>query len=163
MWSNSRTHSFRAKPKPPASEQKLSSVSANNCLKYFRSSFLHQIIKSTRYYKMASRVLDEFIIQEVARTCPESFIAFHKCMDDPAIRDKANCDKHQLDLQACIKNEVTVYHKIEKNCSNAILKYQDCLMKDTEGNSSSKCYEPLKDLRSCAMNVIDSAQRDSKK
>lgn len=108
---------------------------------------------------MTSRVLDEFVIQEVARTCPESFLAFHKCMDDPSIKDKAECDKHQLALQTCIKNEVTVYHRIEKNCSKAIMKYQDCLMKDTEGNSSSKCYNRLTELRSCAMNVIDTVQK----
>jgi hypothetical protein len=112
---------------------------------------------------MASRVLDEFIIQEVARTCPESFVGFHRCLDDPSVKDKSECGKHQAALQKCIKTKVTVYRHIENSCSDNIIKYQDCLMKDTEGNSSSKCYTQLKDLRECAMNVIDNEQQKNKK
>lgn len=108
---------------------------------------------------MASRVLDEFIIQEVARTCPEPFLNFHKCMEDPTITDKSACASHQMELQKCIKNEVTVYRHIEERCNEAISKYQDCLMKDTEGNSSSKCYNELVTLRECAMGVIKDEQQ----
>lgn len=110
---------------------------------------------------MASRVLDEFIIQEVARTCPESFLGYHTCMEDPSVQDKAQCSQHQLALQKCIKTKVTVYKQIEKSCSSAINRYQDCLVKDTDGNSSSKCFPQLKDLRECAMGVIDTEHKNS--
>lgn len=110
---------------------------------------------------MASRVLDEYIIQEVARTCPEPFLGFHRCMEDPAIKDKSECATFQRDLQHCVKTQVTVYHRIESKCSDIIQKYQTCLMKDTEGNTSSKCYTELKGLRECAMGVIqDEQQKD---
>lgn len=149
-----------------ASNENIALVLSFNQIHTFRSTILfhrRQHHAQIVALKMASRVLDEFIIQEVARTCPESFLAFHKCMEDPAIRDKNQCDKHQLDLQRCIKNEVTVYQRIEKNCADVIMKYQDCLLKDTEGNSSSKCYTQLTDLRSCAMNIIDTEQKNSAK
>lgn len=110
---------------------------------------------------MATRVLDEYIIQEVARTCPESFLGYHRCMEDPSITDKSKCSKFQRDLQDCVKNQVTVYHTIETNCSDVIQKYQNCIMKDTEGNSSSKCYSELKNLRECAMGVIGDEQQKS--
>lgn len=109
---------------------------------------------------MASRVLDEFIIQEVARSCPEPFLNYHKCIDDPSIQDKSQCSKYQTELQKCIKTKVTVYHDIEKNCAKTISSFQDCLTKDTEGNASSKCYNQLKELRDCAMNVIDKSQKN---
>lgn len=82
-------------------------------------------------------------------------------MEDPSIRDKSQCASHQLALQKCIKNEVTVYRNIEANCSETIAKYQDCIMKDTEGNSSSKCYNELVSLRECAMNTIKDEQEKS--
>lgn len=111
---------------------------------------------------MASRVLDEFVIQEVAKTCPEPFVNFHKCLEDPTIKDKNQCAEFQLALQKCVKTQVTVYRHIEENCSEKIMKYQDCIMKDTEGNSSSKCFDYLKDLRDCAMGVIQTDGKMSK-
>lgn len=110
---------------------------------------------------MASRVLDDYIIQEVARTCPESFLGYHRCMDDPTITDKSKCAKFQRDLQECVKTQVTVYHKIESKCNSIIEKYQTCLMNDKEGNATSNCYTELKDLRECAMNVIGDEQQKS--
>lgn len=110
---------------------------------------------------MTSRVLDEFIIQEVARTCPEPFLGFHKCMEDPAITDKSACATYQRSLQQCIKTQVTVYRHIENTCADKIHNYQDCIMKDNESNSSSKCYLQLKELRECAMGVIGEEQGKS--
>ncbi|KAG0689313.1 hypothetical protein C6P40_005208 [Pichia californica] len=112
---------------------------------------------------MASRVLDDYIIQEVARQCPEPFLGFHRCMDDPSITDKSKCANFQHDLQKCVKTQVTVYHRIESKCSKIIDKYQNCLLKDTDGNTTSKCYTELKDLRECAMSVIDTEQKNSTK
>lgn len=110
---------------------------------------------------MASRVLDEFIIKEVAKTCPESFLGFHKCMDDPTVTDKSECSKYQKDLQECIKTKVNVYHNIEAKCASVIHNYQDCLALDNEGNSSSKCYSQLTDLRACALAVISNNQKNA--
>lgn len=110
---------------------------------------------------MTSRVLDDFIIQEVARTCPEPFLGYHRCIEDPTVIDKSACATFQKDLQECVKTQVTVYRQIEDKCSKLIANYQNCIMKDTEGNSSSKCFDELKNLRGCALSVIDNEHKAS--
>lgn len=100
-----------------------------------------------------SRVLDDIILEDVAKTCPEPFVGYHKCMESPEVRDKRKCAKYQVALQKCVREDVPSFQKIQRKCSKIIQSYSSCLQKNRD-NYSSKCYTQLRDLRICAAKQV---------
>ncbi|GME84688.1 unnamed protein product [Ambrosiozyma monospora] len=95
-----------------------------------------------------SRVLDQIILEDVAKTCPEPFLNYNKCIQSKNPNSE-ECIKHQFELQKCVKTQVPSFQKIQNECSRIIRNYESCLMKNQE-NSSSKCIDELTELRQCA-------------
>lgn len=100
-----------------------------------------------------SRVLDDIIMEDVAKACPESFLGFNKCMQSPEVRDKRDCIKFQVALQKCVREDVKSFQRIQKNCTEMISKYEHCLQNNST-NYSSKCFDEFKQVRLCAAKQV---------
>lgn len=96
-----------------------------------------------------STVLDQIMLEDIARHCPQQFLSFHQCMARPPT--ETDCAMEQQNLSRCIKNSVPVFQKIHGLCSGKLQAYEACLkMNGTAG----KCELDLKSLRDCAQGAV---------
>ena len=49
-----------------------------------------------------SGLLDQILLEDIARHCPQQFLAFHQCMSKPS-PDANLCGLEQYNLAGCIK------------------------------------------------------------
>lgn len=89
-------------------------------------------------------LLDQVLIENIARNCPQEYLAFHQCMAKP---DEQHCSLQQYNLAGCIKRQVPAFQRIQKVCAGKLQAYEACLR--TSG-SKSKCEHELASLRQCA-------------
>ncbi|ODV79134.1 uncharacterized protein CANTADRAFT_52186 [Suhomyces tanzawaensis NRRL Y-17324] len=92
-----------------------------------------------------SGALDQALMEDIARHCPQQFLAFHKCMSNGG----TGCDKEQFELAGCIKQQVPSFQKIQGECAAKLKEYESCL-KGTED-----CSSQLLELRKCATGTIE--------
>lgn len=93
-----------------------------------------------------SGLLDQLLIEDIARNCPQEYLAFHQCMGR-STPDENNCALQQYNLAGCIKKLVPAFQRIQSICAGKLQAYEACLR--TSG-SKKKCEFELKDLRDCA-------------
>jgi hypothetical protein len=100
---------------------------------------------------MSSSVLDQILLEDIARYCPHQFLAFHQCMgkrqDDPN-----SCALEQYNLAGCIKKVVPSFQKIQGLCAGKLQAYEACLK--MAGNDVKKCNHELQSLRECALGTV---------
>lgn len=94
-----------------------------------------------------SSVLDQILLEDIARYCPQQFLAFHQCMST----DK-DCDQQQGQLASCIKRSVPSFQKIHTVCAGKLQGYEACLRMNN--SDVSKCQKDLTELRECAFKSI---------
>ncbi|KAH3664253.1 hypothetical protein OGAPHI_004605 [Ogataea philodendri] len=98
-------------------------------------------------------VLDDIILQDVAKSCGAQFRNYHECILAPD-GDAKKCLPLQDELQNCVKNDVPSFQRIQKNCATKIAEFESCLKK----GSSISCSDQLKALRSCALQQVESSK-----
>jgi hypothetical protein len=94
-----------------------------------------------------SSVLDQILLEDIARYCPQQFLAFHQCMSTDE-----NCDHQQFQLAGCIKKSVPTFQTIHTICAGKLQAYEACLKMN--GNNMEKCKDDLQLLRECALKSI---------
>lgn len=97
-----------------------------------------------------SNALDQIMIEDIARNCPQQFLAFHQCMAKPPL--EADCVVEQRNLSGCIKTSVPVFQKIHGQCAGKLQAYEACLR--TNGSDRQKCELDLQTLRECATGAV---------
>lgn len=96
---------------------------------------------------MSSGLLDQILLEDIARYCPEQFLGFHKCMSNP----QRDCNQEQFQLAGCIKTQVPAFQKIQGICAGKLQAYEACLK--TNKNAKS-CQGDLDELRLCAFSSL---------
>lgn len=94
-----------------------------------------------------SNALDQLLLEDIARNCPQQFLAFHQCMTKPD-PDPENCAVPQFHLAGCIKKEVPAFQRIQGQCAGKLQAYEACLKGNK--NDPKRCQGDLKILRQCA-------------
>lgn len=94
-----------------------------------------------------SSLLDQVLLEDIAKFCPTSFLRFHQCMST----DK-DCGQEQAELARCIKSKVPSFEKIHQNCDGLLKDYESCLVKSE--SDTSKCKDDLEALRNCSFNAV---------
>lgn len=94
--------------------------------------------------------LDQIMMEDIARHCPQQFLAFHQCMSKPP--SEADCVVEQRNLSSCIRLLVPVFQKIHGECASKLQAYETCL----RGNNSDmkQCAGELQSLRDCATGAV---------
>lgn len=95
-------------------------------------------------------LLDQVLMEDIARQCPQKLFAFHQCMQQP--QSVASCVDEQKALTECIK-EVPAYNRIQGQCADKLQEYELCL----RGSSGAVlvCQPQLKALRECSAKALD--------
>lgn len=97
-----------------------------------------------------SNALDQIMMEDIAKNCPQQFLAFHQCMSKPP--SEADCVVEQKNLSMCIKTNVPVFQKINGECADKLKGYEACLR--ANDSDRSKCELALKALRQCAVGAV---------
>lgn len=97
---------------------------------------------------MSSGLLDQILLDDIAKCCPQQFLEFHQCMSKPDL----NCDLQQVNLARCIKTKVPSFQKIQGICAGKLQAYEACLR--TNGNNTKRCQADLDELRECAFGSL---------
>lgn len=97
-----------------------------------------------------SAVLDQAMFEDIAKNCPNQFLAFHKCMSKPP--EEADCVQEQVDLSRCVKTKVPVFQQIQATCGGKLQAYEACLRMNQ--SDQKKCGHELQSLRACAEKVV---------
>lgn len=97
-----------------------------------------------------SAVLDQIMLEDVARCCPQQFLAFHQCMSKPPL--EADCVHEQRNLSRCIKTGVPAFQKVHKMCAGKLQTYEACLR--SNNSNVGPCDPDLKALRECALGAV---------
>ncbi|KAG5356372.1 Mitochondrial intermembrane space cysteine motif-containing protein [Yarrowia sp. B02] len=104
-----------------------------------------------------SMLLDQALVEDVARYCPEQFLNYHKCLSGG---DVTKCFEEQEKLSTCVKTSVPTFIKILKDCDKHLKAYENCLRANQ--NSRSECFDKLQEMRKCSANAIDIAKAEEK-
>ncbi|SCU78583.1 LANO_0A03378g1_1 [Lachancea nothofagi CBS 11611] len=97
-----------------------------------------------------SNALDQFIMEDVAKNCPQQFIEYHKCVSKNR-EDPSQCAFRQKDLSVCIKQNVPSVQKVMSHCGSLMAKYESCLRENMESRTiNEKCVPLLLEMRECA-------------
>ncbi|KAH3682907.1 hypothetical protein WICPIJ_006122 [Wickerhamomyces pijperi] len=96
-----------------------------------------------------SNFLDQLLMEDIARYCPTTFVAYHKCISANRTNPAA-CNKEQFELSQCIKSDVPSLKLILTECDSKLKNYSDCMMKG-EGKG---CEDSLKEIRDCAEQFV---------
>ncbi|EGV65625.1 hypothetical protein CANTEDRAFT_96744 [Yamadazyma tenuis ATCC 10573] len=96
---------------------------------------------------MSSGVLDQILLEDLARYCPQQFLSFHQCMSKPG-----DCDVEQAQLVGCIKTKAPSFQKIQSFCAGKLQAYDACLR--TNGMNPDRCKSDLGELRDCAFGCV---------
>lgn len=99
-----------------------------------------------------SSVLDQILLEDIARFCPNQFLAFHQCMAKPSAENKY-CAMEQYNLSMCIRKDVPSFQKIQGVCAGKLQAYEACLKMN--GSDVKKCSDDLKSLRDCAFDSLE--------
>lgn len=102
--------------------------------------------------EVQSGLLDQILLEDIARHCPQQFLAFHQCMSKPK-PDPRECALEQYNLAGCIKKDVPAFQKIQGICAGKLQAYEACLK--MTGNSNTRCADDLQSLRDCAFGTLD--------
>lgn len=97
-----------------------------------------------------SAALDQLMMEDIARNCPQQFIAFHQCMSKPP--SESDCVIEQQNLSRCIKTAVPVFQKIQGLCAGKLQALEMCLKVNM--NDQSRCDADQKSLRECALGAV---------
>lgn len=97
--------------------------------------------------------LDQFLLEDIARHCPQQFLSFHQCMSQEK-PDPKLCAQEQANLSKCIKSSVPSFQRIQNQCAGKMQAYDACLRMNK--SNTQKCSDDLKGLRDCAFDTIDS-------
>ncbi|ODV92749.1 hypothetical protein CANCADRAFT_92619 [Tortispora caseinolytica NRRL Y-17796] len=98
---------------------------------------------------MEGLILDQAMIEEVAKYCPDQFLNLHKCIGDGKASGKpVNCWNQQSQLSSCVKSKVPSFKKIKTDCGEQFEAYKNCIKKDPEFKTT--CFDQLQDLRECS-------------
>ncbi|RLV95249.1 Mitochondrial intermembrane space cysteine motif-containing protein MIX14 [Spathaspora sp. JA1] len=96
-------------------------------------------------------LLDQILLEDIARNCPHEFLAFHQCMTLPE-PDPEQCSQQQQQLAKCIRTAVPSFQKIQGECAGKLQVYETCLRIN---NSNTKaCSSELQSLRNCAFGTL---------
>ncbi|AAS50674.1 ABL097Cp [Eremothecium gossypii ATCC 10895] len=94
--------------------------------------------------------LDQFVMEDVAKHCPNEFMQYHKCISMNH-EDPSQCDFRQRDLAVCIKQKVPVVQDIMKHCSAQMQRYEQCIRDHMESRTiNENCLGLMAEMRSCA-------------
>ncbi|ODQ61594.1 hypothetical protein WICANDRAFT_25266 [Wickerhamomyces anomalus NRRL Y-366-8] len=99
-----------------------------------------------------SNILDQLLVEDIARYCPQNFLNFHKCISQNHANPQ-NCAPQQIELSKCIKSEVPSLQKVMTNCGHLLKEYETCLK--TNIAEQGKCLPLLGQVRDCASESID--------
>ncbi|KAK6457912.1 uncharacterized protein RJT20DRAFT_125793 [Scheffersomyces xylosifermentans] len=99
-----------------------------------------------------SGLLDQILLEDIARYCPQQFLAFHTCMSKE-VPDPDSCAKEQYGLAGCIKKTVPSFNKIQTVCAGKLQAYEACLRNNN--SDTKKCESDLSELRDCAFGTLD--------
>lgn len=91
-----------------------------------------------------SQFLDQILLDDIAKNCPQEFLNFHKCMSQP----EKQCVEEQMGLSKCIKTLVPSFQKIQGVCAGKLQAYEACL------KSKGQCQNDLQELRDCAFGSL---------
>lgn len=94
--------------------------------------------------------LDQILLEDIARYCPQKFLAFHQCMSRPETPE--GCIKEQMELTNCVRTEVPAFQKIQGACAGKLQEYEACLT--SNGHDQKKCALELLTLRECATGTL---------
>lgn len=94
--------------------------------------------------------LDQIMMEDIARNCPQQFLAFHQCMSKPP--SEADCVLEQKNLSLCIKTSVPVFQRIQGLCAGKLQAYEACLRMNASNQGA--CEGDLKSLRDCALGAV---------
>ncbi|PVH16682.1 uncharacterized protein CXQ87_004978 [Candidozyma duobushaemuli] len=97
-----------------------------------------------------SGLLDQAMVEDIARHCPGEFLAFHKCMAKPP--SEADCVVEQMALTKCVKSKVPLFQQIQNTCAGKLQAYEACLK--SNNSNQKKCQADLQSLRECASGVV---------
>ncbi|CEP61192.1 Mix14p LALA0_S02e08790g [Lachancea lanzarotensis] len=97
-----------------------------------------------------SNALDQFIMEDVARNCPQQFMEYHKCVsknrEDPTL-----CAYRQRDLSMCIRQKVPSVQKVMSHCGSLMAQYETCLRENMDSRTiNENCIPLLNKMRQCA-------------
>ncbi|ODQ66051.1 hypothetical protein NADFUDRAFT_51323 [Nadsonia fulvescens var. elongata DSM 6958] len=104
-----------------------------------------------------SMLLDQTLVEDVARYCPEKFLDYHRCM---AAGDSAKCLNEQVALTECVKTQVPSFVKIVQDCGDKLKAYENCLRENIKDRSV--CAPQLKSMRECSEKAISLAKDEKK-
>ncbi|KAK6197460.1 uncharacterized protein RJT21DRAFT_56961 [Scheffersomyces amazonensis] len=99
-----------------------------------------------------SGILDQILLEDIARHCPHQFLAFHNCMSKPD-PDPEFCDTQQRQLASCIKTVVPSFQRIQTQCVAKLNAYESCLK--SNNSKAEKCSPELQSLRDCALGSLN--------
>ncbi|KAK6465498.1 hypothetical protein DFJ63DRAFT_23674 [Scheffersomyces coipomensis] len=98
-----------------------------------------------------SGLLDQILLEDIARYCPHQFLSFHNCLSKPD-PDPDFCQSQQVELSKCIKRSVPSFQKIQNECRGKLQAYEACLK--INNSKTEKCSQDLSDLRDCAFGTL---------
>ncbi|VVT56200.1 uncharacterized protein SAPINGB_P004890 [Magnusiomyces paraingens] len=102
-----------------------------------------------------SMLLDQALVEDVARFCPNYFLAYHQCL---AKGDASKCLKEQEQLSSCVRTEVPSFVKILSECAHHMKEYENCIKENT--NIRTKCFDQLQAVRQCSAKSINAKESE---
>lgn len=96
-----------------------------------------------------SNILDQLLMEDIARYCPTAFVSYHNCISSNR-SDPTVCNKQQFELSQCIKSEVPSLKQILTECDSKLKNYSECMMK----GKGKGCELELKEIRECAEQFV---------
>ncbi|SCU80382.1 LADA_0B07030g1_1 [Lachancea dasiensis] len=104
-----------------------------------------------------SSSLDQFIMEDVAKNCPQQFMEYHKCVAKNR-EDPSQCGFRQRDLAVCIRQKVPSVQKVMSHCGSLMANYEACVRENMESRTiNEKCIPLLNQMRECAQQQIRGA------
>ncbi|ODV96309.1 hypothetical protein PACTADRAFT_49669 [Pachysolen tannophilus NRRL Y-2460] len=106
-----------------------------------------------------SAVLDQILLDDIAKYCPQQFLNYHKCMTSPTPESNF-CLNEQQSLSTCIKTGVPSFQKIQETCATHMKDLENCY-RTNQGKDKSVCQEKLINMRKCASGVVNDGNHKS--
>ncbi|AET39911.1 Mix14p Ecym_5133 [Eremothecium cymbalariae DBVPG len=95
-------------------------------------------------------LLDQFVMEDVAKHCPKEFMLYHKCISTNH-EDPSQCGFRERDLTKCIRSRVPSVKDIMKECGDKMKNYEQCVRDNMESRTiNENCLDLLKEMRLCA-------------
>uniref|UniRef100_A0A060TB15 ARAD1D24398p n=1 Tax=Blastobotrys adeninivorans TaxID=409370 RepID=A0A060TB15_BLAAD len=97
-----------------------------------------------------SLLLDQALVEDVAKYCPAQFLEYHKCLGGG---DASKCLEQQDKLAKCVKTDVPSFVKILNECGDKLKAYENCIRDNM--SMRSKCFDLLQEVRQCSAKSIN--------